>query len=92
MEDHIVTIEISMYPLVNEYEPHIISFLQNLKSYDGILVKTNAMSTYVQGPFETVWKVLGETFKNSFKSGIPLSNVMKIIPRKLPLEDLWLEF
>lgn len=88
----IVTIEISMYPLVDNYEAYIIPFIKHLKSHNGLIVKTNAMSTYIQGPFKLVWDVLGTLFAESFDYDITVSNVLKIIPRKLPLEDSWLEF
>ncbi len=87
-----VTLEISMYPLKNEYEAYIIDFISRLKNNEGILVKTNAMSTYIQGEFEEVWNLLGKELNGTFESGIPVSNVIKIIPRTLPLKDNWLEF
>ena len=87
-----VTLEISMYPLKNEYEAYIIDFISRLKHNEGILVKTNAMSTYIQGEFEDVWNLLGKELNGTFESGIPVSNVIKIIPRALPLKDNWLEF
>jgi uncharacterized protein YqgV (UPF0045/DUF77 family) len=87
-----ITVEISLYPLAQDYEHHIIDFIQRLKSHDDILVRSNAMSTYIQGNFDMVWEILRQELKETFKSGVPVSNVLKIIPRMLPLSDTWLEF
>jgi uncharacterized protein YqgV (UPF0045/DUF77 family) len=87
-----ITVEISLYPLAQDYEHHIIDFIQRLKSHDDILVRSNAMSTYIQGNFDVVWEILRQELKETFKSGVPVSNVLKIIPRMLPLSDTWLEF
>jgi uncharacterized protein YqgV (UPF0045/DUF77 family) len=87
-----ITVEISLYPLAQDYEHHIIDFIQRLKSHDDILVRSNAMSTYIQGNFDMVWEILRQELKETFESGVPVSNVLKIIPRMLPLSDTWLEF
>lgn len=87
-----ITVEISLYPLAQDYEHHIIDFIQRLKSHDDILVRSNAMSTYIQGNFDVVWEILRQELKETFESGVPVSNVLKIIPRMLPLSDTWLEF
>jgi uncharacterized protein YqgV (UPF0045/DUF77 family) len=87
-----ITVEISLYPLAQDYEHHIIDFIQRLKSHDDILVRSNAMSTYIQGNFDVIWEILRQELKETFESGVPVSNVLKIIPRMLPLSDTWLEF
>jgi uncharacterized protein YqgV (UPF0045/DUF77 family) len=92
VKQHKVTIEISMYPLTSNYEEAIIPFIQSLKKREGITIKTNAMSTYVQGEFTHVWQILGEEFSKAFDAGIPMSNVLKIIPRDLPVAEGWLDF
>jgi len=81
-----------MYPLVSEYEEPIINFINGIKQHEGVDVFTNAMSTYLQGEFKTVWTALGDEFGKTFASNIPLSNVIKIIPRRLPISDGWLTF
>jgi len=50
------------------------------------------MSTYVQGEYDLVMEHLTATLKTVFEDGVPSSTVMKIIPRKLPVERGWLEF
>ncbi len=88
----IVTLEISMYPLTKDYEQYIIPFIKNLRVHDEVLVKTNAMSTYVQGEFSEVWSIIGRELQKAFDAKVPMSNVIKIIPSKLPVDNSWLEF
>jgi len=88
----IITVEMSHYPLVEIYEGPIISLIQKLKTVDGIDVYTNAMSTYLQGEYGIVMEHLTKTLKLVFEEGVPSSTVIKIIPRKLPVERGWMEF
>lgn len=88
----IITVELSHYPLVEIYEGPIIELIKKLKNVEGLEVYTNAMSTYVQGEFDLVMSRLTATLKSVYDEGTPSSTVMKIIPRKLPVERGWLEF
>ena len=88
----IITVELSHYPLVEIYEGPIIALIQKLKKEEGLKVYTNAMSTYIQGEFDLVMSHLTKTLKKVYADGIPSSTVIKIIPRKLPVDRGWLEF
>lgn len=88
----IVTIEMSHYPLVEIYEGPILSLVKSLKTIEGIDVYTNTMSTYIQGEYDWVMKNVTWVLKETYEEGIPSSTVMKIIPRKLPIERGWLLF
>jgi len=87
----IITVELSHYPLIEIYEGPIISLIHKLKRVEGLDVFTNAMSTYIQGEFDLVMSHLTKILKEVYSDGIPSSTVMKIIPRKLPIERGWLE-
>ncbi len=54
-----VTIEISLYPLHNEYPSAVLSFLQNLKAIPGLDIQSNGMSTIIIGDFDSMWSELG---------------------------------
>ncbi len=82
----------SHYPLIEIYEGPIILLIQKLKAVEGLDVYTNAISTYVQGEFDLVMLHITKTLKEVYADGIPSSTVMKIIPRKLPVERGWMEF
>ena len=89
----IATFEISMYPLTADYERSIIRLIQLLDADPRIEVKTNAMSTYLKGEFIEVWSSLGKSMETVFKEEqIPISNIIKLIPRDLPIEGGWLKF
>jgi len=83
----IVTVEISHYPLTEEYENDIISFISSLKKNDAILVISNAMSTQVKGDYDDVVAQVFTGLKDIFRNGNMSSTVMKLIPRDLPIED-----
>jgi uncharacterized protein YqgV (UPF0045/DUF77 family) len=91
MKGRIVTVEISMYPLTDEYKEIILDFIHYLENYGNIQVHTHAMSSYIQGPFEDVWHALGEGLSYSFDKEILMSNIIKIVPKDLNIEDGWLK-
>ena len=53
-----VMVELSLYPLVNEYIPPIQDFIDRLNSYSDITVSTSSTSTQVTGlwcGYESTW-------------------------------------
>ena len=46
------SVEISMYPLKEDFKPSIIAFINNLKKYSFLKVDTNGMSTQVFGEYD----------------------------------------
>lgn len=60
-----VTVEISKYPLSEEYIPKIKDFIDRCNSYD-VTIKTNAMSTQIVGEYDLVMNLLKTEIKNSF--------------------------
>ena len=67
-----ISIEISLYPLNKNFISPIDNFINCLKKYDNIEVRTNNMSTQLFGEFDDLIKVLKvemeKTFKNQMKS------------------------
>lgn len=60
------SVEISYYPLNENYIPPIKNFIKNLNGYEGLIVKTNNMSTQVFGDYFEVMKALTiEIYKSS---------------------------
>lgn len=74
-----ISVEISMYPLIEEFETPILQFIERLRNHPGLLVRTNSMSTQVFGEFEELSQALLSEIKTSFESGIPSVLVMKWI-------------
>lgn len=61
-----ISVELTLSPLSDNYEEHIIHFITKLRD-SGLIVKENALSTQVFGEFDTVMRVLqqevGEVFR-----------------------------
>lgn len=60
------TIEISLYPLHNEYTSSVVGFLKNLKTMQDVEIQSNGMSTIIIGQLETLWPELGQLLTNQF--------------------------
>ncbi|CAM3787162.1 MULTISPECIES: YkoF family thiamine/hydroxymethylpyrimidine-binding protein [Pseudoalteromonas] len=63
-----VSVEISKYPLHQDYIPFIKGFIDRLNEHEGIKVITNTMSTQVFGEFDLVTSVLNQEMKHSFEA------------------------
>lgn len=55
-----VMVELSLYPLVNEYIPPIQSFIDRLNAYTELNVTTCSTSTQVTGEYTDVMPILGK--------------------------------
>lgn len=74
----ITSIEISYYPLQEEYFPPILDFIERLRKHKNIRVQSNGMSTQVFGEFRLVMEILSDEIETSFV--VPQSVfVLKII-------------
>jgi uncharacterized protein YqgV (UPF0045/DUF77 family) len=61
-----VAVDISLYPLTEDFIPPIQDIIARLNRHTGIEVATNAMSTQIRGEYDDVMAALyteiGETF------------------------------
>jgi hypothetical protein len=73
------TIELSYYPLQDDYPAAVLTFLEKLRSIPDTEIETNGMSTILIGPYKTLWQELGVLIESEFGSAAPLF-VMKIAP------------
>lgn len=53
-----VAVEMSLYPLADEFIPPILEFIERLKVHPGLSVQTNSMSTQVSGEYDLVFDAL----------------------------------
>ena len=78
-----IGVEISLYPLKDDYIPSVREFLEGLGAQPGLKVVTNSMSTQVFGGFEEVMDALRTALAASFERLTTASEravfVMKII-------------
>ena len=49
----IITADISMYPLDSDFIPPITEFIKRLRSFPGLEIVINQLSTQLRGEFET---------------------------------------
>jgi len=74
-----ISVDISLYPLQEEYIPMIRALIDRVKARPGIDVHTNALSTQLYGEYQTVMQVLNEEIEHSFKTWGKAVLVAKII-------------
>lgn len=86
------TVEMSLYPLIEDYTEVIINLIKNLKSHSSIEVKTTAMSTYVTGEFRDVMRILTDELEKVYENIPDSATVIKIIPKPLNVSSGFLEF
>ena len=80
------TIEISLYPLVDDYPSHVIRFLDKLQAIPDMEITTNGMSSIIIGEYRVLWKALGELMEEEMVSGSSLF-VMKVAPGRREFVD-----
>jgi uncharacterized protein YqgV (UPF0045/DUF77 family) len=74
-----IAVEMSLYPLADEFIPPILDFIERLKTHSGLAVVTNSMSTQVSGELDDVFDALRAEIAATFAS-LPRSVfVMKVL-------------
>ena len=87
-----VTVEISYYPLKNDYEEDVLKFISAIKSDKNLEVYTNSMSTYIKGDVDHVMEVVKKAIKYLYVHHKKSATIIKIIPGDLPVEQGFLSF
>ncbi len=80
------TIEISVYPLHNEYPSSVLNFLQKLKAIPGLDIQSNGMSTIIIGGFEGMWADVGQLMSIQLSEEDSIF-VMKVAPGRREYVD-----
>ena len=73
------TIEMSFYPLNNDYPSCVVGFLEKLRTIPEVEITTNGMSTILIGSYEMLWPQLGELMKEELTNDNCIF-VLKIAP------------
>ena len=73
-----ISIEISYYPLDQEFVPPIRDFIQRLHNHEKLVVQTNGMSTQVFGEYDIVFDALRQEIATSFENPHSVF-IMKVI-------------
>lgn len=74
------SIEISYFPLLEEFKIPVKNFIVSLQRYDNIKVKSNSMSTHVFGEYDEVMEAVTKCIKDAFEvpSSIFVLKVMNL--------------
>ena len=80
-----VSVDISYYPLKDEFIPPIKNFIERLSNYRELVVDTNGMSTQVFGEFRFTMGAITKEIEKSFE--IPHSVfILKVINADLQVK------
>ncbi len=74
-----ISVELTLTPLQDNFEPPIIAFIQALRS-SGLTVLENPLSTQVYGPYDEVMTVLNKEIKTTMEAldqGVLLLKMVK---------------
>ena len=63
----IVAVDISLYPLDEDFIPPIRDVIERLNAHDGIKVVTNPMSTQLRGEYAVVMDALRQEIETTFE-------------------------
>ena len=74
-----VAVEISLYPLADDFIPQIQGFIDRLRTHEGLRVQTNSMSTQVSGDYAAVMGVLQAEIAATFEGDRRAVFVMKVL-------------
>ena len=61
-----LSIDISYYPLKDEFIPEIKSFIERINTYPELLAETNGMSTQIFGEYRYVMNALTTEIEKAF--------------------------
>ncbi|MDX1461651.1 MAG: thiamine-binding protein [Marinirhabdus sp.] len=62
-----ISVELTLTPLQDDFEPAIINFIKSLRS-SGLTVLENPLSTQVYGPYDEVMEVLKTQMKTALEA------------------------
>ena len=80
-----VAVDISMYPLKEDYEAPIVDFIDRLRKQPGLAIHTNSLSTQITGDYDLIMEVLKQEIKTSFLANTTQIMVLKILNIEIEL-------
>ncbi len=74
-----VAVDISLYPLAEDFIPPIQDVIERLNSHESIEVVTNPMSTQLRGEYDDVMAAISQEVKTSFERSPKVVFAIKIL-------------
>ncbi len=84
----IITADISMYPLDHDYKPPIRQFIKSLRTFDGLELITNQLSTQIRGEIDLVNGAINECMKKSMQGEMRVVFIVRYLNADLPINRL----
>jgi uncharacterized protein YqgV (UPF0045/DUF77 family) len=78
-----VAVDISLYPLADDFLPPIKDVIGRLNANSSVEVVTNAMSTQIRGEYDEVMAVLNQEIKKTFDQYPKVVFAIKILNNPL---------
>lgn len=72
-------VDISLYPLDEDYIPPIKDFIERLNRHPDLVVQTNALSTQISGDHVRVFEVLSQEIGTTFADAGRRVFVLKVL-------------
>ena len=63
-----ISVDISLYPLTDDYIPAIKAFIDRISEYDDVVLVSNDLSTQLFGDYDRIMEVLGIELKRSWQT------------------------
>lgn len=73
-----ISVDLTLSPLQNDYEVHIIEFIKTLRNSE-FTVLENPLSTQIFGEFDTLMPFLNKAIKTSFENADISVLAMKVV-------------
>ena len=80
-----VAVDISLYPIADDFIPPIDEVIERLNTYESLEVNTNPMSTQVFGEYDEVMAALNREIKATFESSPRAVFAIKILNNPIAL-------
>jgi hypothetical protein len=74
-----IAVDISLYPLDEDFIPPIQDFIDRLNAHGGLTVTTNHLSTQLFGDHDRIFEVLRKEMATSFVAGGKAVFVIKFV-------------
>jgi uncharacterized protein YqgV (UPF0045/DUF77 family) len=74
-----VALDISLYPITNDFIPPIDDVIERLRAYESLKVDTNPMSTQIRGDYDEVMSAISRELKTTFEKERKAVFVIKIL-------------
>ena len=74
-----ISVDISLYPLKEDYVKPILAFIKGLESNPNITVKKNQLSTQIYGDYDDVMALISTEMKDVFEAMPHSAMVMKFV-------------